>query len=76
MVPRSVLTDQPLRWVAVLLFAPLLVWRGVVHGDPFVILFGVGLGVVDAFCIAFLSSDRVPREAVSRAEQGAFLQEC
>lgn len=60
MVYDCALTDQPLRWLAVLVLAPLLVWRGVVHEDIFVIIFGCGLFIVDSFCIAFVTPD-VPR---------------
>lgn len=44
-----------------LVFAPLLVYRGLVHEDAFIVLFGCGLFLVDAFCIAFLAPD-APRQ--------------
>lgn len=39
--------EQPVRFVAVFVFGPLLIWRGVVAGEWFVFAFGVGLIMVD-----------------------------
>ena len=40
-------TDQPGRWLAVLVFAPLLLQRGILHDDVFIIAFACMLFVWD-----------------------------
>merc|ERR1711900_19685 len=43
--------DQPGRFLALCVFGPLLLWRGMIHEDLFVIGFGALLIIWDAFWI-------------------------
>ena len=45
--------DQPVRYAAVLLFAPYILWKGVQYKDPPLIAFAIGLFVWDLYCIVF-----------------------
>ena len=47
------LTDQPGRWMAVLVFAPMLLWRGCLHRDPWIVAFAGLLFGWDALWLAF-----------------------
>ena len=52
--PMWTLNDQPGRWLAVTVFAPILWWRGWLHGDAFIIGFSVLLFFWDAFWLVML----------------------
>lgn len=39
--------EYPVRLAAVFLFGPLLIWRGYIHMDFWILSFGMGLMVVD-----------------------------
>lgn len=54
-----IITDQPLRLFAVIVCAPLLLWRGCIHNDSWVIAYATSLFVVDLFCIMFLRPDKI-----------------
>lgn len=47
------LTDQPIRFVAVFILAPILLYRGFVHTDYFIILFAISLFIWDLYCILY-----------------------
>jgi len=45
--------DQPMRYAAVLLFAPYIFWKGMHYDDIYLMAFGVGLFAWDLYCILF-----------------------
>ena len=45
--------DQPVRIVAVLVFAPYIFWKGLTYDDPYLMAFGAGLFGWDLYCILF-----------------------
>lgn len=47
------LTDQPGRVLAVFVFGPLLVYKGVIYKDWFLIMFGILLIVWDMYWLLF-----------------------
>ena len=47
------ITDQPGRWLAVLVFAPLLLWRGRQNHDRVVVGFACLLFTYDAWWLMF-----------------------
>jgi tryptophan-rich sensory protein len=44
-------TDQPVRYMAVIVFAPYIIWKGYTTSDVLLLSFGVGLLVWDLYCI-------------------------
>ena len=45
--------DQPVRYAAVLIFAPFIFWKGWQYDDIYLMSFAVGLFVWDLYCILF-----------------------
>ena len=44
-------TDQPVRYMTVLIFAPYIIWKGYATSDILLLAFGIGLLVWDLYCI-------------------------
>lgn len=44
-------TDQPVRYMAVFIFAPYIIWKGYQGSDMLLVLFGFGLLLWDLYCI-------------------------
>jgi hypothetical protein len=52
-------TDQPIRYCAFFIFGPILIFKGMVIEDVFILLFGILLMCVDGFCIIFKEPARL-----------------
>ena len=48
------ITDQPLRVVAVFVFAPILISKGKKYHDRFLITLGILFIIIELFCIFFM----------------------
>jgi Mn2+/Fe2+ NRAMP family transporter len=48
------ITDQPLRVIAVFVFAPILILKGKKYHDRFLITLGILFIIVELFCIFYM----------------------
>ena len=47
------ITDQPGRFLAVFVFSPILIYKGIRYKDAFLLVFGIVLCIWDLFWIIF-----------------------
>ena len=53
------ITDQPLRIVAVFIFAPILITKGKKYHDNFLIILGILFIIIELFCIFFMEPKKL-----------------
>ena len=62
-----IVTDQPVRWLAVTVFAPFLFWRGSIHNDVTIMLFAMLLFLYDSLWLLLAEPKHMGGSCADRA---------